>query len=226
MSGPTKVRHPARYSDAVLEVMAPVLEPGMAVLDPFAGTGRVHELAEECDVRTIGVELEPEWAALGTGPTLVGDARALPFPARTFDAVVTSPAYGNRMADHHEARDGSRQITYRHCLGRPLTPGNSGAMQWGPAYRELHHQAWAEAARVLVPGGLLVLNVSDHVRAGRVVPVTAWHLATLVGLGFTLAGSTTVATPRMRFGANHGVRVEGETVAFLVNAARHGGGAP
>ena len=53
------------------------------------------------------------------------------FSDATFDMVVTSPTYGNRMADHHNAKDGRRRITYTHNLGRTLTPGNSGAMQWG-----------------------------------------------------------------------------------------------
>jgi hypothetical protein len=65
------------------------------------------------------------------------------FDDATFDAICTSPTCGNRMADHHEARDISPRHTYRHVLGRPRTPGNSGALQWGDGiageeYRALH----------------------------------------------------------------------------------------
>jgi hypothetical protein len=51
-------------------------------------------------------------------------------------------------------------------LGRPLTPGNSGALQWGEEYRALHVAVWTECRRVLKPGGIFVLNVKDHIRGG------------------------------------------------------------
>jgi hypothetical protein len=95
------------------------------------------ENCSPCRGPTVEVELEPEWASQHPR-TMVGDARALPLPDATFDMVVTSPTYGNRMTDHHNAKDGSRRITYTHNLGRTLTPGNSGAMQWGEDYRQLH----------------------------------------------------------------------------------------
>jgi tRNA G10 N-methylase Trm11 len=168
-------RHPARFSDAALETLAGLVPVGAILLDPFAGTGRIHELA---GVHTVGVELEPEWAGIHSC-TLVGDALALPFAANTFDAIATSPSYGNRLADHHEARDGSTRRSYRQDLGRPLHPNNSGAEQWGPRYRTMLERSWREAIRVLRPGGTFLLVISDHVRAGKVQRVTEWHLGTL-----------------------------------------------
>lgn len=85
-----------------------------------------------------------EWAARwldGARRNIVGDALRLPFRDATFDVVATSPTYGNRMADHHEARDDSDRGTYRHRLSRPLHPSNSGAMQWGEEYRSIHEKA-------------------------------------------------------------------------------------
>ena len=104
--------------------------------------------------------------------------------------VVTSPTYGNRLADHHNAKDGSRRISYTHTLGRTLTPGNSGAMHWGKDYRLLHRLSWEEVARVLSIGGLFVLNVSNHIRKGEEVPVVQWHR------------DIEVPTARLRYGAN------------------------
>jgi tRNA G10 N-methylase Trm11 len=96
---------------------------------------------------------------------VVGDALALPFPDATFDAVVTSPTYGNRMADHHHARDGSLRYSYTHTLGRSLHPNNSGTLHWGAEYQRFHSLAWREVWRVVRPGGRFVLNIKDHVRA-------------------------------------------------------------
>lgn len=208
------MKHPAKFSDAIVPVLTDALlatvGAGARVLDPFAGVGGVHRLFPTFE--TVGIEIEPEWAGAHER-TIVGNALALPFDAETFDAVVTSPTYGNRMADHHEARDGSKRMTYRHTLGRPLSAENSGAMQWGPAYRSFHETAWAEAHRVLKPRGVLVLNVSNHVRKGVEQQVVEWHAEHLVtALGMTLLDTVQVPTPRMRFGANRGARVGAEFV--------------
>lgn len=203
------MKHPARYSDAILDLSRQLVPEGALVLDPFAGTGRIHELEHAF---TFGIEIEPEWAEMHPR-TILGDALELPsFWTDLFDVIVTSPTYGNRMADHHEARDGSRRITYRHVLGRPLHENNSGGLQWGEKYRDFHQRAWAEAVRVLRPGGLFILNISDHVRRGKVEPVSSWHVMTLEDLGLTVVKAHRVATPRMRFGANATTRVDHELV--------------
>jgi len=202
-------RHPAKFSDALLPVISQQVPAGSLVLDPFAGTGKIHELRPHAT--TIGVELEPEWAAMSPF-TIVGDALHLPFANKTFDAIATSPTYGNRMADHHNAKDASTRNTYRHTLGRSLHPNNSGQLQWGEPYRHFHVAAWTEAIRVLKPGGVFVLNTSDHYRKGVAQPVTKWHRSVLQGLGLTLVRATEVPTPRNRFGANGALRPDNESV--------------
>lgn len=222
--------HPAKFSGPILAATSPLIDDEaqrlgrrVRVIDPFAGVGGVHVLGRESekgqrslfepthDIETVGVEIEPEWAYQHPR-TIIGDATALPFADATFDIVVTSPTYGNRMADHHNARDGSKRITYRHTLGRPLTQGNSGAMQWGEDYRGLHVRAWKEARRVLTPDGLIVLNVSNHIRKGEEIPVAEWHRDALLAMGFTLEADIEVCTPRMGFGANGSKRVGCEHV--------------
>lgn len=200
-------RHPAKFSDSILEAI-PKLIDGLdiqLVLDPFAGTGKIHQLGLE----SWGVELEPEWSGLHPR-NIIGNALALPFPDDTFDAILTSPTYGNRMADHHNARDTSRRNTYKHALGRDLAPGNSGAMQWGDEYRSFHVAAWREARRVIRPNGYFVLNISDHIRKGQRQRVSAWHVRTLCENGFELLRWRRVATSRLRYGENHATRVDGE----------------
>ena len=36
---------------------------------------------------------------------------------------------------------------------------------------------------MLQPGGRFVLNIKDHIRAGKLQPVTAWHIEALGGAG-------------------------------------------
>lgn len=207
-------RHPAKFSGVLLDVIRPFLPEAGTVLDPFAGTGRVHLLATPT-LRTVGVEIEPEWAGMHSD-TVVGNALALPFADSSFDAIVTSPCYGNRMADHHEAKDSSRRMTYRHTLGRPLHADNSGAMQWGEAYRAFHCIAWKEAIRVLRPSGVFIFNCADHIRRGQRQSVTAWHCATLMHQGsLRWEKQRPVATPGMRFGQNGSARVGYEWVILF-----------
>lgn len=214
------MKHPARYSTELMPVLAGALEGYPKVLDPFAGTGRIHELMGVVpDIETYGIEIEPEWAAM-TARTEVGNALALPFEDDFFDAACTSPTYGNRHADHHNANDPSTRHSYTHDLGHALQPDNSGVMHWGGGYRHFHRQAWAEVNRVLRPGGRFVLNISDHIRRGDRQPVTAWHIDTIMrGSGpFELTDVIVVKTRRNRFGENADARVDNEFVVVFDKA--------
>lgn len=210
--------HPAPFSPEVLaafqhriDIEYTRLRRKPVVLDPFAGVGRIHDLTR-CE--TVGVELEPEWAACRS-KTLVGDATALSaiFAVwQPFDVIATSPCYGNRMADHHDAADPSDRRGYRFSLGRMPSEGSAAVMHWGPDYRNLHRAALVEMAAVLADGGLLMVNMSDHIRKGEVVHVVEWWRHAIEDVGFRRVSVEPVGTRRMRFGANREARVDGERI--------------
>lgn len=260
--------HPAKWSGAVLDAIATVAQRELGslttvphVLDPFAGVGLpalADALAPVCPVSLAGVELQPEWAsallptARPTPAPIVGDATQLPDAwTGTFDAVVTSPCYGNRMADHHDAADRCKACggsgctavgclgahpddgrdhrlcprckgeglswrnTYAHALrraGAEPVKGSAAVVQWGPAYRRLHLAALGEMFRVLVPGGLLVVNMSNHVREGQEQLVVEWWVNQVLVAYCRLVEVVRVQTPRQRNGANGDVRVENEVL--------------
>lgn len=205
-----QIKHPAKYTDSLLPVFEKMLTGCKTVLDPFAGTGKIHLLPFE----TVGVEIEKEWASMHK-KTIIGDATCLPFKDLTFDAICTSPTYGNRMADCHNAKDGSSRNTYTHKLGRKLTKNNTGAMQWGDKYRDMHEKAWFETYRVLKNNGRFVLNFKNHIRKGKVVDVFSWHLELLKKIGFTLETIEKVPTNGNGFGKNAELRTGFEFVALL-----------
>lgn len=194
--------HPATFADAVLDAFRELLDEhhddgvGRRLLDPFAGTGRIHELRPAWE--TVGVELEPEWADLHPN-TIHGDSRQLPFAGESVDAIATSPAYGNRLADSYNAYDPEARRSYAIDLGRTLTAGNGASLQWGPEYRQLHGDVWTDCVRVLRPGGLLLLNCKDHQRDRRIISVTGWHVRTLVAVGLAVIDLRTLRSAGLPF---------------------------
>lgn len=229
--GKSKVKHPAVWSDAILAKLDVVVGNGVW-LDPFAGTAKIMKL-ETPSRRFVCVELEPEWAA-SHPDTIQGDSLVVMEDwIRTgtmFDGVVTSPVYGNRMSDHHNAKDGSRRRGYKFDLGRDVSEGSSGAMYfWQDEYKEFHRRAWELAYQVTTPGGEMYLNVSDFIRTVRrrvkvagagdsrttnkvQQRVVAWHMKALIEVGWRVVECLKVATPRMRDGANGKARAEHENI--------------
>lgn len=206
--------HCAKFSDALLPVAVEMLKrPRVSlVLDPFAGTGKGVDYLRSAGFTAWGIDLEPEWADLSSY-VMQGDALALQWPAGYFDAVFTSPTYGNRMAD--KDLRASVAGTYAKSLGRHASEGSSCHLQWGEPYRVFHRAAWAEAWRVLRPGGYFLLNIKNHIRAKVEVDVSGWHVRALEELGFVGVESRWIPTPSLRNGQNGGARVEGEWLVLM-----------
>ena len=79
---PTWERHVAAYAAA-----AELLPPGGRVLDLGAGVGHSYRLLAPRE--TVGVDLDAAALEGQERETAVADMRALPFPAESFDAVVS-----------------------------------------------------------------------------------------------------------------------------------------
>lgn len=136
---------PAKYSATIVDAIADELAARFLhtarILDPFGGIGGVHQLADRLPVTTVAIDIEAEQAALHPR-TVHGDSRKAAttlLPALRdvltdphgvpqhrhavdlFDAIVTSPAYGNRLADQYL---GSDQEKCRACDGEGTYPTN------------------------------------------------------------------------------------------------------
>jgi hypothetical protein len=209
-------KHPAKFNDKILDAIASLLpDDELDILDPFAGVGRVHELMTRNEKWfTFGIELEKEWARVHHR-TIKGNALDIHWEIGMFDAIVTSPCYGNRMADVYVGPPNRVSHTYRLYLGHDLSPGSSAGLQWGEKYKIFHRLAWAEATRIVKPDGLFVLNIKDHYRASKLMPVTRFHARTLTQLGWKEQKRVEVDTPGQRHGQNHEARVEFESVILF-----------
>lgn len=206
------MKHPAKYTDCLLPIFVKYLINSSLVLDPFAGTGKLKEIVPNATL----LEIEFEWAKINK--SIVADSQYMPFQNNIFDAVCTSPTYGNRMADHfidHQPHKKYIRNTYRHYLGKELNVNNSGRMQWGEKYKQLHINVWKECKRVLKPNSIFILNISDHIRSGKRFYVSDWHIKILQEIGFTLLKQHKIKTPRQKFGKNANLRVKYESVFIL-----------
>jgi DNA modification methylase len=151
----------------VAEAIERYSRPGDVVLDPFAGYGTTLVVAERLGRRAVGVDLLAERAETARRRTaelvVVGDARELDaLVAGPVDLCVTSPPYMND-ADHPE---------------NPLTSYRTLDGDYRTYLRELDG-VFAAAARLVRPGGHLVVNVAN-IRTERGLTPLAWDVGRLV----------------------------------------------
>ena len=249
---------PAKYTDTILDAIGEELFDRSlidgVICDPFAGIGGIHTFADRYpNLTTVGIDIEPEQAALHPR-TVCGDSRRIStflpkvrdvisdaqgapchqLPISLFDAIVTSPAYGNRLADQYLGSDDekcrackgigrtdkgsdcskcvgtgkarSKRMGYSIALGRTLTQGSGAALQWGTEYREMHSAVIAEVATLLKPGGWWIVNVSSSLGAKGYKPVMEWWVECIAEHA-RIVKLRSVETPRIRFGQNHDRRV-------------------
>ncbi len=119
--------------------------PDGLVVDPFCGSGTTLDVCQDLDRAARGFDLAP------TRPDIErADARKLPMGDAEASLVFMDPPYGT----HIDYSDDPR------CIGK--LPANEAK------YYNAMNDAFAEAARVLVPGGILGVYVCDsYVHKGQ-----------------------------------------------------------
>jgi tRNA G10 N-methylase Trm11 len=245
MNEMASIKHPCVFSESILIELAKLIPHNTTILDPFAGTGKLAQIKTlGWQGRIICNDIQPEYEALCEYPVdqwIHFDAENLnlwhftkkelgPFdelfddPSLTdindllLDGIVTSPTYGNRMADHWQPKDTSKRISYTFCLGKDLDPRNTGLMQWGKDYRDKHERIYHTLTRLVKPKGFFILNISNHIRNKQVVDVKTWHKHTLLACGWHFLREIPIVTRRMRYGANHESRPQSEYLLEFTRA--------
>jgi tRNA G10 N-methylase Trm11 len=210
------MKHPAKYSDIFIEIFFNYLKNSKNVFDPFAGTGKIALIKDfGYKGKIICNEMEPEFinTEYPVDKWYHEDAEFISMD--NIDAICTSPTYGNRMADHHNAKDGRKRITYTDCLGKQLKEGNTGKMQYGDQYKQKHINIYKNLLNILNKNGIFILNISNHIRKGIEIDVVSFHKKTMEEIGFLLQEEIQLETKRMRYGKNSELRVKYESILIF-----------
>lgn len=168
------------------------LAPGRAnLLDPFCGFGTTLIAAARLGLTGVGLEIEAARAQLacdrigGKAHVVVGDVRASPFAASTFDLIATSVPYAP-VRSVGSGADGARE---------PLVDGNLYASTSYAQHLTLLDDALAAAFATLRPGGVAIVcaeNLRDD--DGVLVPF-AFDVARIVAQHAKLVGERIVCYP-------------------------------
>jgi adenine-specific DNA-methyltransferase len=120
---------------------------GDTVVDPMCGSGTTLDVCKDLGRRGLGFDLQP------TRPEIrLADARHLPLPDGSVDLAFVDPPYSTHLKYSGDPR----------CLGER----DAGTPAWAEAMEEVV----VELARLLRPGGVLAVYLSDSFRFGHQRP--------------------------------------------------------
>lgn len=214
---------------ATVDGLPPVRK--LAVVDSFAGTGkRVAEHSTSSEHIWRGTELEESF--IEADWVEHGNAKKLPWGSGAFNVAATSVVFPNACTDDFVSseRDTSLRHTYSHAArarvgdrSYRLHPDNAGAMPWGrggkkrgdgSAWRSLHVAAFAEQRRAVGRGGLIIIEVSNHLvtlKRGEPqveIDVVGWVRGEFARQGCVEEQAVPIVLRRLRHGTNREARVE------------------
>jgi hypothetical protein len=205
--------HPAKFSKQLIPYMRDLIPTDITILcDPMAGVGRIDQLGDKFTYHLN--EIEPEWAnQIDSKHTVtIGDACDYTLPANCM--VVTSPPYGNRMADYFVSptRPESMKGRYAGALGHRLSDGSAASMKFGNKYQETMTTCYEHIFSQMQTDQLFLLNISNFIALYKEVNVCGFYLDMFTRNGYTLDNMTPVTTPRNTYGANGSLRVAHEAL--------------
>ena len=128
----------ATPSYIIWNVLDRYAKPHSLIVDPFCGSGTTLDVAKDLNLTARGFDIAPAREDVERA-----DARALPLADSSVDVVFMDPPYGDIL----------RYSDDPNCIGKLAV--HDGA--WGRAMAEVRD----EVARVLRPGGICAVYVSD-----------------------------------------------------------------
>jgi modification methylase len=204
---PAVARHPGKMLPELVRcIVAEYSPPGALVVDPMCGIGTTLAEAALLGRWAVGVELEARWASLAEAnldhmldesarrrvEVRRGDARRLTEVcadlAGRVDLVVTSPPYGcdAGMIDKQAWLAGGR-LCPADTLNYSTDRANLGHAR-GRAYEQAMAEIYAGCARVVCPGGHLVVVTKNTRRKGRTLDLAGLTVALATAAGFSYLG--------------------------------------
>ena len=209
--------HPAKFSKELLPVLASYCYGD--ILDIMGGTGRAGLLKNfNKNIKSVTInELEREWAEQAydnnVDTVITGDARNL---SGWYDCIVTSPPYGNRMADNFKAgKPDSRRKRYVGDLGRQVSKGSVCCKHFGKGYEE-EMTLILDAVISNIVFDRFILNISNFIRNFKEVDVVSWYKQYFMTKSFVLVAEEKVVTRRQKgVGANTHLRVPSESILIF-----------
>lgn len=199
-----QLQHPAKFPEAVAQSSIEFFtKPGELVLDPFAGVGSSIGAAATAGRRGIGIELSPEFHALGAGRTDLGtDGRILHGDARNatalladvglerVDYIITSPPYWDMLRQGRGNVESAQRKRDRSGLKTAYSddPHDLGNISDYDDFLEALAKIFDDLRGVLAPRRYLTVIIQNvRVPGGEVKPL-AWDLTRLLSRTYTFKG--------------------------------------
>ncbi len=199
------VRHPAKFPETLAQSFIEFFtKQGATVLDPMAGTGSTLIACLRAGRHSVGIELNPEYAAIArelieqegralgksaaslraevfTGDAALAEEYSLPM----IDYLFTSPPYWNML----HARGAETQKKRRSSASMDVVysdnPSDLGNIEDYQEFLDRLVDIYAALLQYLKPQAYLTIIVKNLKKGGRIYPL-AWDLAQRLSTFLTL----------------------------------------